>query len=152
MNQSENPAPEAAETPVEGSPHTPAGATPDHDPRLFPRVTAYRFRRGGAMRPGQQRNWEENWPVYGQNVSDEVVDPRELFGRDAPLIVEIGSGTGTSTAAMAEAEPDIDVIAVEVYQPGLAQLLGMILRSDSPMSADPRRRRGRAQGMIAPTA
>ena len=114
MNQSENPA------------HA-AGGTPDDSARLFPRVTAYRFRRG-TLRPGQQRNWEEHWPTYGRNVSDEIVDREALFGRRAPLIVEIGSGTGTSTAAMAAAEPDIDVIAVEVYQPGLAQLLGMILR------------------------
>ena len=101
--------------------------TADDDSRLFPRVTAYRFRRG-SLRPGQQRNWEAHWDTYGRNVVDEVVDPRRWFGRSAPLIVEIGSGTGTSTAAMAEAEPDIDVIAVEVYQPGLAQLLGMIVR------------------------
>ncbi|MBB1044194.1 tRNA (guanosine(46)-N7)-methyltransferase TrmB, partial [Dietzia sp. DQ11-44] len=106
---------------------TRGGATPDHDPRLFPRVTAYRFRRG-TLRPGQQRNWEEHWPTYGRNVADDLVDPQALFGRVAPLIVEIGSGTGTSTAAMAADEPDVDVIAVEVYQPGLAQLLGMILR------------------------
>lgn len=114
MNQSENPEPV-----VDG--------TPDDDARLFPRVTAYRFRRG-TLRPGQQRNWEQHWPRYGQNVSDTVVDPQELFGRTAPVVVEIGSGTGTSTAAMAAAEPEIDVIAVEVYQPGLAQLLGMIVR------------------------
>ncbi|MCT1515137.1 MULTISPECIES: tRNA (guanosine(46)-N7)-methyltransferase TrmB [Dietzia] len=94
---------------------------------MFPRVTAYRFRRG-TLRPGQQRNWEEHWPTYGRNVADDLVDPQALFGRVAPLIVEIGSGTGTSTAAMAADEPDVDVIAVEVYQPGLAQLLGMILR------------------------
>ena len=31
-----------------------------------------------------------------------------------------------ATAAMAEVEPDKDVIAVEVYQPGLAQLLGLV--------------------------
>ena len=61
-------------------------------------------------------------------MADDLVDPQALFGRVAPLIVEIGSGTGTSTAAMAADEPDVDVIAVEVYQPGLAQLLGMILR------------------------
>ena len=101
--------------------------TSDDDPRLFPRVTAYRFRRG-TLRPGQQRNWEEHWETYGRNVCNELVDPREWFGRSAPLVVEIGSGTGTSTAAMAAAEPDVDVIAVEVYQPGLAQLLGMVLR------------------------
>nr|WP_194307691.1 tRNA (guanosine(46)-N7)-methyltransferase TrmB [Dietzia sp. B44] len=94
---------------------------------MFPRVTAYRFRRG-TLRPGQQRNWEEHWPTYGRNVADDLVDPQALFGRVAPLIVEIGSGTGTSTAAMAADEPDVDVLAVEVYQPGLAQLLGMILR------------------------
>src|SRR5699024_4787538 len=113
VNQSEDPTP----------------ATADDDARLFPRVTAYRFRRG-TMRPGQQRNWDEHWPTYGRNVADELVDREEWFGRDAPLILEIGSGTGTSTAAMAAAEPDVDVIAVEVYQPGLAQLLGMILREE----------------------
>ena len=134
MNQSESPRPADGDTPDGDTPDgdtpdgdTRGGATPDHDPRLFPRVTAYRFRRG-TLRPGQQRNWEEHWPTYGRNVADDLVDPQALFGRVAPLIVEIGSGTGTSTAAMAADEPDVDVIAVEVYQPGLAQLLGMILR------------------------
>lgn len=112
-------------------PEEPRPATPDAgaDARLFPRVTAYRFRRG-TMRPGQQRNWDEHWTTYGRNVDDDVVDAERWFGRKAPLIVEIGSGTGTSTAAMAAVEPHIDVIAVEVYQPGLAQLLGMVLREE----------------------
>ena len=112
-----------------GSDNDSAAATPDDDRRLFPRVTAYRFRRG-SMRPGQQKNWEKYWSTYGRNVTDELVDRQEWFGRDAPLIVEIGSGTGTSTAAMAEVEPDKDVIAVEVYQPGLAQLLGLVVRGE----------------------
>lgn len=103
--------------------------TDDDDSRLFPRVTAYRFRRG-TLRPGQQRNWEAHWDTYGLNVRDEIVNPDAWFGRRAPLIVEIGSGTGTSTAAMAAEEPDKDVIAVEVYQPGLAQLLGLVLRGE----------------------
>ena len=51
-----------------------------------------------------------------------------MFGRDAPKVVEVGSGTGVSTAAMAADEPGVDVIAVEVYKPGLAQLLGLIDR------------------------
>jgi len=109
--------------------NTAGPGTADDDARLFPRVTAYRFRRG-TMRPNQQRNWEEHWSTYGRNVADEVVDQQAWFGRTAPLVVEIGSGTGTSTAAMAAAEPDVDVIAVEVYQPGLGQLLGMILREE----------------------
>ena len=134
MNQSESPGTTPGADPDDAAP---TGADPDDaaltvptaddDSRLFPRVTAYRFRRG-TLRPGQQRNWEEHWATYGRNVEDRLVDQQDLFGRIAPLIVEIGSGTGTSTAAMAAEEPDVDVIAVEVYQPGLAQLLGMILR------------------------
>ena len=52
----------------------------------------------------------------------------EWFGRSAPLIVEIGCGTGTSTVAMAAAEPQRDVLAVEVYVPGIAQLLAGVQR------------------------
>ena len=44
-------------------------------------------------------------------------------------MLEIGSGTGISTAAMAADEPDVDVIAVEVYKPGLAQLVGLVDRA-----------------------
>jgi tRNA (guanine-N7-)-methyltransferase len=50
------------------------------------------------------------------------------FGREAPVVLEIGCGSGTSTLAMAQREPDIDVIAVEVYRRGLAQLLCAIDR------------------------
>ena len=42
--------------------------------------------------------------------------------------MEIGSGTGTSTAAMAPKEADTNIIAVELYKPGLAKLLGQIER------------------------
>ena len=99
MNQSENPA------------HA-AGDTPDDSARLFPRVTAYRFRRG-TLRPGQQRNWEEHWPTYGRNVSDEIVDREALFGRRAPLIVEIGSGTmldGLDTALRGYRMDQVDAV------------------------------------------
>ena len=50
-------------------------------------------------------------------------DPPAWFGRRAPLVLEIGSGTGESTAAQAAAAPDTDHLAVEVFEPGLAQLL-----------------------------
>ncbi|WP_068744332.1 tRNA (guanosine(46)-N7)-methyltransferase TrmB [Tsukamurella pseudospumae] len=58
------------------------------------------------------------------------LDAAAWFGREAPLVVEIGSGTGTSTWAMAQAEPDLDVVAVEVYLPGIAQLVGAVQRAD----------------------
>lgn len=99
--------------------------------RLHPRVTSFRTRRG-TLTPAQQRSWDELWDRVGKDAADEVIDPAGWFGRTAPLVVEIGAGTGTSTAAMALAEPDIDVIAVEVYHPGLAQLLHAINRESIP--------------------
>jgi tRNA (guanine-N7-)-methyltransferase len=105
--------------------------------RLYPRVTSFRFRRG-TLTPGQRRNWENLWPTLGRDLltsadaDGKVVEPpldaEGWFGRTAPLILEIGSGTGISTAAMAADEPQFDVVAVEVYQPGLAQLVGLIDR------------------------
>jgi len=106
--------------------------------RLYPRVTSFRFRRG-TLTPGQRNNWERLWPTLGRDLrtgadpDGKVVEPPldapAWFGRQAPLILEIGSGTGISTAAMAADEPQFDVIAVEVYQPGLAQLVGLVDRN-----------------------
>ncbi|MEJ8281799.1 tRNA (guanosine(46)-N7)-methyltransferase TrmB [Pseudonocardia spirodelae] len=76
---------------------------------------------------GQQSAWDRLWTVWGGEVDDVVAggtwDRRALFGRDAPLVLEIGSGMGETTALLAAAEPDVDHVAVEVYEPGLAQLL-----------------------------
>ncbi|WP_280265982.1 tRNA (guanosine(46)-N7)-methyltransferase TrmB [Nocardia wallacei] len=95
--------------------------------RLYPRVTSFRSRRG-ALTPNQQLAWERTWPRIGREVSDDPLDTAAWFGRRAPLIVEIGCGTGTATAAMALAEPQFDLIGIEVYQPGLAQLVQRIER------------------------
>jgi len=77
---------------------------------------------------GQAHAWERLWPVYGLDVADVVTgeisyDPPAWFGRRAPLVLEIGSGTGESTALQAAAAPETDHLAVEVFEPGLAQLL-----------------------------
>lgn len=97
--------------------------------RLHPRVTSFRSRRG-ALTATQQVCWDETWPVIGRDVDDAPLDATAWFGRDAPLIIEIGSGTGTATAAMAKAEPENNLLAVEVYRPGIAQLLQQIQRED----------------------
>ncbi|NLU83710.1 tRNA (guanosine(46)-N7)-methyltransferase TrmB [Rhodococcus sp. HNM0569] len=97
--------------------------------RLYPRVTSFRSRRG-SLTDAQQGAWDRLWPTIGADVSDDRLDAAEWFGRDAPLILEIGSGTGTATAAMAKAEPHVNLLAVEVYRPGIAQLLQQIERED----------------------
>lgn len=103
--------------------------------RLYPRVTSFRFRRG-SLTANQQRNWDTLWPTLGRDLSTDTdrrpeppLEFDDLFGRRAPRVLEVGSGTGISTAAMAADESDVDVVAVEVYKPGLAQLLGLIDRN-----------------------
>lgn len=64
----------------------------------------------------------------GKVVSDGPLDATAWFGRRAPLVLEIGCGTGTATAEMAKAEPHLNLVGIEVYQPGLAQLVQRIER------------------------
>ena len=56
-------------------------------------------------------------------VDGRPLDVAALFGREAPLVVEVGSGMGEATAAMAAADPARDVLAVDVHVQGLGRLL-----------------------------
>lgn len=94
---------------------------------------------------GQQRAWDRCWSRLGHEVTDlvdgtEPYDPPAWFGRTAPLVLEIGSGMGETTVALAAAAPDVDHLAVEVFEPGLAQLLMRItdagLRNVVPVRGD----------------
>lgn len=83
------------------------------------------------MTNGQQRAWREHWPELGRDVAELTEGPLDLaawFGREAPVLLEIGSGMGEATAALAAAEPERNYLVAEVYEPGLAQLL---LRAES---------------------
>lgn len=77
------------------------------------------------MTVGQQRAWERYWPALGRDLSalEGPLDVAAWFGRSAPVILEIGSGMGETTAQTAAAAPEANYLAVEVYKPGLAQLL-----------------------------
>ena len=102
------------------------GADRDKVPADERRVVSF-VHRGGRMTDGQEHAWREFWPVYGRDLAT-LGDPAPLelsdwFGRDAPVILEIGSGMGESTAALAAEAPERNHLAVEVYQPGLGQLL-----------------------------
>jgi len=78
------------------------------------------------MTVGQTRAWERQWPALGRDITSLPPGPLDLdewFGRSAPVMLEIGSGMGETTAALAGAAPEINYVAVDVYQPGLAQLM-----------------------------
>ncbi|MFC7534654.1 tRNA (guanosine(46)-N7)-methyltransferase TrmB [Actinoplanes sp. GCM10030250] len=72
---------------------------------------------------------EALWPRYGLTVTDgdrSALDVRRLFGRAAPVVLEIGFGMGDATAEMAAADPERDFLAVEVHTPGIGNLLALV--------------------------
>jgi tRNA (guanine-N7-)-methyltransferase len=104
---------------------TPADAQVPTDEAHHRSVVSF-VRRGGRITVGQQRAWDRHWTRLGRDVPDLPPGDLDLagwFGRSAPVLLEIGSGMGETTARLAHAEPDVNYLAVEVYEPGLAQLM-----------------------------
>lgn len=92
-------------------------------------VVSY-VQRGGRMTVGQQRAWQQRWPAYGRKIAElpeGPIDFADWFGRQAPVMLEIGSGMGETTSQLAHAAPELNYVAVEVYEAGLGQLM---LRAD----------------------
>ena len=78
--------------------------------------------REGRLTSGQQRALEAHWPVYGL-VPDGVLDFVAVFGRCAPVTLEIGFGNGDNLLETACAEPQADFLGIEVHRPGIGRLL-----------------------------
>jgi tRNA (guanine-N7-)-methyltransferase len=80
--------------------------------------------RRGRMGTTQAGALARLWVTRGLDIdADTVLDARAMFGRRAPLVLEIGSGMGEATIAMAAADPERDYLAVDVHTPGLGSLL-----------------------------
>ncbi len=82
--------------------------------------------RQGRVSNAQQRAWDTLYPRYGIPYSGAPLDPGAVFGRDAPLVLEIGSGMGETSVAIAKAHPATDYVAIEVHLPGVGSLLKSI--------------------------
>lgn len=80
-------------------------------------------RRDGRITRAQQRAVAEWWERFGVETDQVELDPAQIFGRHAPLVLEIGFGDGESLVAMAEADPDTDYLGIEVHLPGIGHLL-----------------------------
>ncbi|MGS2723424.1 tRNA (guanosine(46)-N7)-methyltransferase TrmB [Porticoccus sp. GXU_MW_L64] len=79
--------------------------------------------RGGRMTEGQRNAFEQWWPKFGLSLHDGALNPQAVFGRSAPLVLEIGFGMGDSLLQMAVAEPDKDFIGIDVHPPGVGRLI-----------------------------
>ena len=82
--------------------------------------------RSGRMTPGQEKAYQENWSQYGVEADGQVLDFQHLYGRDAPVILEIGFGMGDSLFEMAVKNPQNNYLGIEVHKPGVGRLLGNI--------------------------
>lgn len=90
-------------------------------------------RRGGRLTERRQKAWDESADFYvvepPRTNSDTSVDPayrfdpEAVFGRRAPLVLDIGTGRGESLVHAAKKHPDHDFLGLEVYVPGVAQTL-----------------------------
>ena len=98
------------------------------DGRRMREVLSY-SRRGSRFTPRQQEAWDAyaaRWVVPDEAVDAPGFDLAEVFGRRAPLVVEIGCGVGEATGVLAAARPDLDVLAIEVWLPGVAASLAEV--------------------------
>ncbi len=80
-------------------------------------------RRAGRLTTSQQRALDELWPVYGLNSGSEALDFDNLFGRKAPVVLEIGFGNGDTLVEQAAASPDKNFLGIEVHEPGIGHCL-----------------------------
>ncbi len=85
------------------------------------RIRSYTLRQG-RLTEAQRKALDTLWPIYGLEA-DRPFDAQSVFGREAPLIVEIGFGNGESLAQTASANPDRDFLGIEVHRPGIGHLL-----------------------------
>lgn len=116
---------EAAERPADASPELlqeQAEAAKPEEALPYRRTLKSFVVRGGRLTVGQQAALETLWPRFGLDP-EQPLDAAAVFGRHAPLVLEIGFGMGASLLEMAQRAPDKDFIGVEVHPPGVGTLL-----------------------------
>jgi tRNA (guanine-N7-)-methyltransferase len=90
----------------------------------------YGRKSGRPLRAGQRHLVEVLLPRLAIDLpAPGEIDPRLLFaGLPRSIWLEIGFGAGEHLAAQAEAQPDVGFVGCEVFENGIAKLLGEIER------------------------
>lgn len=81
--------------------------------------------RAGRITVGQKNAFDTWWPMFGLSLFKGMIDPEQIFGRKAPLVLEIGFGMGDSLLEMARNEPEKNFIGIEVHPPGVGRLINV---------------------------
>ena len=109
---------------IDSPPPSAAPTEADTPAKPYMRVIKSYVLRAGRTGPGQQRAYEQFGPRFLLNYDPtRALDPTAVFGRTAPLIMEIGFGMGGATAQIAQARPGDNFLCCEVHEPGVGALL-----------------------------
>jgi tRNA (guanine-N7-)-methyltransferase len=115
------------DTASSAAPRVPVALAAGEAPERERRIRSYVLRQG-RITNAQQRAYEALLPQFGVPWGTQPLDAPAAFGRDAPLIVEIGFGMGEGTAQIAQAHPENNYLGIEVHNPGVGSLLDKIGR------------------------
>lgn len=83
-------------------------------------------RRSGHITQSQRTARQQLLSKWGVPYRAEQIDFKEIFHRDARIVLEIGFGMGETTAEIARAHPDWNIFGAEVYRAGVGSLLSRI--------------------------
>ena len=86
--------------------------------------------RAGRTTTGQAKALAELGPRFVLPFQQQTLDPEKVFGRSAPLILEIGFGMGDATAHIAAVRPEDNFLCCEVHEPGVGALLKRVGEQD----------------------
>ena len=95
------------------------------------RETETKGRKSGRMSVSERHALDTILPMVRLSP-DSLINKREIFGREAPVFLEIGFGCGTFLSEKALNTPENDFIGVEIYKPGIAKLLKTLVNSEDP--------------------
>lgn len=104
--------------------HEPDAVAPTGTDTEVPRrgIRSYVLRRSHFSN-AQRDAHERLMPVFGLAWREQFLEYPAAFGRQAPVVMEIGFGMGDTTIEIAKAAPDVDFIAIDVHTPGVGALL-----------------------------
>ena len=87
--------------------------------------------RQGRVSNAQRRYHDEMMARIGIPYAPTLLDFDQVFGRQAPRILEIGFGNGEAFRYSAQRDPDRDHIGIEVHAPGVGRLLNALAQDDA---------------------
>lgn len=113
---------------AEATPVAPAAVSRNTAPVgvAFPKTIKSYVRRAGRTTTGQTKALQELGPQFVLSYTPSLLDTTQAFGRQAPLVLEIGFGMGDATAHIARVRPDDNFLCCEVHEPGVGALLKRI--------------------------